>query len=267
LRQTLKPQLGEIVVRTYLPHEFAKRAGVTVRALHHYDRLGLLKPSGRTAARYRVYTDRDFVRLEQIVALKFIGFPLSQIQELLRRKDTNLAAALRQQRQILAHKRDHLDRAIHAIERAEKLVSQGGEPDWEPFRKVIEVIQMQTRKDWMKKYYTEEQLENLRQRWNPEVQAESERGWNSLAADTEAAIAHGADPSSEVGLELAKRRQALLRMFTGGDPGIEKSLQNLFADKANWPGTFNKPYSDAVDSFLCRAAEALTRAKRQQEEG
>ena len=48
--------------RTYQPHEFAKRAGVTVRALHHYDRLELLKPSGRTPAGYRLYTDRDLVR-------------------------------------------------------------------------------------------------------------------------------------------------------------------------------------------------------------
>jgi DNA-binding transcriptional MerR regulator len=245
------------VESTYLPHEFAKRAGVTIRALHHYDRMGVLKPSGRTAARYRVYTDRDFVRLEQIVALKFIGFPLSQIRELLRRKDTDLAAALRQQRQILAQKRDHLDRAVRAIERAEKVVSEGGEPDWEPFRKVIEVIQMQTRKDWMQKYYTDEQLENLRQRWSPEVQAESQRGWDALAADTEAAIAQGANPSSAMGLELAKRREALLRMFTGDDPGIEKSLQRLFSDTANWPATFKRPYSDAVNSFLCQAAEAL----------
>ena len=78
--------------RTYLAHEFARRAGVTVRALHHYDRLGLLNPSGRTRAGYRVYSDRDFARLEQIVALKFIGFPLFQIRELLRRKDTDLLA-------------------------------------------------------------------------------------------------------------------------------------------------------------------------------
>jgi len=112
--------------RTYLPHEFAKRAGVTIRALHHYDRLGLLKPSGRTAAGYRVYSEGDFARLEQIVALKFIGFPLSQILELLHRNDTDLCAALRQQRQILAEKRDHLNRAVQAIERAEKIVATGG---------------------------------------------------------------------------------------------------------------------------------------------
>lgn len=247
--------------QTYLPHEFAKRAGVTIRALHHYDRLGLLKPSGRTAARYRVYADRDFVRLEQIVALKFIGFPLSQIGELLRRKDTDVVAALGQQREILAAKRDHLDRAVRAIERAEEAVAKGREPNWEPFRKVIEVIQMQTRKDWMKKYYTEEQLASLRQRWTPEVQAESEQGWKSLAADTEAAIAQGAEPEGPVGRQLAERRQALLRMFTRGDPGIEKSLQNLFADKANWPATFKRPFSEEVNAFLCRAAEGLKKVQ------
>ena len=247
--------------QTYLPHEFAKRAGVTVRALHHYDRLGLLKPSGRTAAGYRVYSDRDFARLEQIVALKFIGFPLSQIREILHRKDTDLSAALRQQRQILAEKRDHLARAVQAIERAEKVVATGGEPDWEPFRKVIEVIQMQTRKDWMKKYYTEEQLENLRHRWSPEVQQDSEQGWAALARDTEAAIASGVDPSGDTGLQLAARRQKLLAMFTGGDPGLERSLQKLYADKANWPSSFKKPFSDAVDRFLCQAADALAKAK------
>ena len=247
--------------RTYLAHEFAKRAGVTVRALHHYDRLELLKPSGRTTAGYRVYSDRDFARLEQIVALKFIGFPLFQIRDLLRRKDTDLSAALRHQRQVLAEKRDHLDRAMQAIERAEKIVAAGGKPDWEPFRKVIEVIQMQTRKDWMKKYYTEEQLASLRQRWSLEVQAEAEQGWAALAKDTEAAIARGEQPGCETGLQLAARRQKLLAMFTGGDPGIEENLRKLYADRANWPANFKKPYSDAVDTFLCQAAEALAKTK------
>jgi hypothetical protein len=49
----------------YQPCEFARLAGVTVRALHHYDRLGLLKPSDRTAAGYRLYGPEDFARLRQ----------------------------------------------------------------------------------------------------------------------------------------------------------------------------------------------------------
>lgn len=248
---------------TYRAREFARRAGVTVRALHHYDRLGLLKPSGRSRAGYRLYSDRDLVRLEQIVALKFIGFPLSKIRELLQRKglhdSKDLAATLRRQRQSIAEKREHLDRAVRAIDRAEAAVAAGQESDWELFRKIIEVIQMQTRKDWMKKYYTEEQLADLRKRWSPEVQAESERGWAELARDTEAAIARGEEPGGETGRQLALRRRKLVEKFTGGDPGMEENLRKLYADKANWPGSFKKPYSDAVDGFLCEAANGLVK--------
>jgi len=243
--------------RIYQPHDFAKLAGVTIRALHHYDRLGLLKPSGRTSSGYRLYTDRDLVRLEQIVALKFIGFPLSQIRELLTGKDPDVAAALRHQRQIIAAKRDHLDRAVQAIERAEHLISSGEEHDWEPFRKIIEVIQMQTRKDWMKKYYTEEQLSDLRKRYTPELQEQSERGWADLVRDVEEAIARGESPQSETGRKLVERKQSLIDLFTGGDPHIRASLLKLYADKPNWPANFKKPYSDAVDKFLCEAAKGL----------
>ena len=66
--------------------------------------------------------------------------------------------------------------------------------------------------------YTEEQLASLRQRWTPEVQAESEQAWAALAKDAEAAIARGEQPGSEIGLKLAARRRKLLEMFTGGDP-------------------------------------------------
>jgi DNA-binding transcriptional MerR regulator len=248
--------------RTYKPHEFAKRAGVTVRALHHYDRLGLLKPSGRTDAGYRVYSDRDFVRLEQIVALKFIGFPLSQIRDLLHRKDLDLAAMLRQQREIIAAKRHHLDRAIRAIELAEKAVASGRKHDWEPFRKIIEVIQMETRKEWMKKYFTEEQLAGLRKRMSPEMKAESDRGWAELGRDAEAAISRGEGPGSKTGQQLALRRQKLYDQFTGGDPGMKESLKNLYHDQANWPASFKNPFSDAVDIFLRQATEGLKKASR-----
>ena len=82
-----------------------------------------------------------------------------------------------------------------------------------------------------------------------------------MAQDTEAAIASGAGPASDIGLELAARRKELLKLLTGGDSGIEQNLQNLYADKSNWPSSFKKPYSDAVDMFLRQAAEALAGTK------
>src|ERR1051325_2126270 len=87
--------------------EFAELTGVTVRALHHYDRLGLLKPSGRTVCGYRLYGERDFARLQQIVTLKFIGLSLKQIKNVLDRDSFDLSTALRLQREILGEKRRH----------------------------------------------------------------------------------------------------------------------------------------------------------------
>src|SRR5262245_63641412 len=84
-RPTRMEREGFSRARVYRAKEFAELAGVTVRTLHHYDRLGLLEPSARTASGYRLYTDRDLVRLEQIVVLKFVGLPLEQIRRLLDR--------------------------------------------------------------------------------------------------------------------------------------------------------------------------------------
>jgi MerR family transcriptional regulator, thiopeptide resistance regulator len=245
--------------RTYQIHEFARRANVTVRALHHYDRLGLLKPSGRTSAGYRLYSDRDLVRLEQIVALKFIGFPLVQIRDILNRNGFEPSAALRQQGRILRAKRHHIDRAIRAIELAEKAIAAGRQRDWEPFRKIIEVIQVETRKEWMSKYFTEDQLEDLRNRFSPERKAESDRAWAVLANDTEKAIAQGEAPSGKTGQQLATRRQKLFDQFTAGDPGLKQSVRKLYADKENWPANFKMPFSEAVHTFLEAAGKALAK--------
>src|SRR5579863_9100245 len=94
--------------------EFAELAGVTVRALHHYDRLGLLR-ARRSGAGYRLYSVRDLERLEQIVALKFLGLSLQQIRTLLEREQLALPDALRMQRTVLEGKRSLLERAIRAI--------------------------------------------------------------------------------------------------------------------------------------------------------
>src|SRR5215831_4224521 len=89
---------------TYRIRAFAELTGVTVRALHHYDRLGLLRPR-RTASGYRLYGTRELERLEQIVALKFIGISLKQIKAMLGRDALGLPDALRMQRAVLEQKR------------------------------------------------------------------------------------------------------------------------------------------------------------------
>src|SRR6202035_676301 len=91
-------------------HEFAELAGVTVKALHHYDRLGLLKPT-RTDAGYRKYADADLERLEHILALKFWGFSLKQVRAILERTSLEWAEALRWQREAIEDTQAHLGRA------------------------------------------------------------------------------------------------------------------------------------------------------------
>ena len=136
---------------TYRVGEFARLAGVTPRALHHYDRLGLLKPQ-RNSAGYRVYTDAHLERLVQIVALKFVGIPLAKIRRLAATGSGDLAAALHAQRQVLEEKRQLLGQAVAAIQAAEDALRADGRAAPSLYRKIIEVIEMENHKDWNAKY-------------------------------------------------------------------------------------------------------------------
>lgn len=240
--------------RLFQTSEFAELAGVTVRTLHHYDRLGLLKPSGRTAAGYRVYGESDFARLQQIVTLKFIGFPLKQIRELLDRKPFDLPTALRQQRQIIAEKRKRLGMAIEAIERAEGAIAASGEADWEAFRKIIEVVTMQNNMDWTKNYYSEEAKQKIAERAGTiprEVIEQGQRDWAALIKEVEASL--GEDPASDKAQALAERWSKLIHGFTGGDPAIQEGLNKMYADQSNWPPSFPKSFNDEAGALLTSA--------------
>ncbi len=99
--------------------KFGKLAGVTVRTLHHYDRIGLLKPTRRDHNGFRLYGETDFARLQQINTLKFVGFPLKQIKEILGSKEVRLDETLELQRKIIEAQRYRLTLALEAIKRAE----------------------------------------------------------------------------------------------------------------------------------------------------
>jgi DNA-binding transcriptional MerR regulator len=246
--------------QTYRTSDFARRAGVTVRTLHHYDRLGLLKPAGRTSGGYRVYTDRDLVRLEQIVALKFVGFSLNQIADILNRHPQDLATALRAQRQIMAEKRRLVDSAIAAIELAERAAgsSQSAESEavLDALTHIIEVIEMQQNMDWTNKYYTPEAKAKLAERYDPELARQGEQQWAALIAEVEQAVRENVDPAGDRAQKLAQRWSELIRAFTGGDPQIQNGLNKMYADQQNWPATVKKPFSDEVGHFICAAQAA-----------
>ncbi|GAA4641330.1 MerR family transcriptional regulator [Gordonia humi] len=95
----------------------ADLSGVTVRTLHHYDEIGLLRPTHRSAAGYRLYTRDDLVRLQQIVVYRRLETPLDQIAGLLDGSD-DAVEHLRRQRAVVTARRDELDELVVAIDHA-----------------------------------------------------------------------------------------------------------------------------------------------------
>ena len=101
--------------------EVAKLSGVSVRTLHHYDALGLLKPTRVTEAGYRLYDDTAMVRLHTILLLRQLQFPLKQIKDILDCPGFDPIGALQEQIKLLELQRQHLDELIaHARQIQEK---------------------------------------------------------------------------------------------------------------------------------------------------
>jgi DNA-binding transcriptional MerR regulator len=257
---------GNTPVKSYQSREFALRAGVTVRTLHHYDRLGLLKPSRRSRAGYRLYSDTDLIRLEQIVVLKSIGLPLKELGRLLGKEraaardgSAMLAQVLARQERVLAEKRRQMDRAIRAVGAARRALETGNAPDWTLFTRIIKEIVMQEDTDWTAQYYSEEgkaKVDARRHLWSPELQERVTKQWNDLFRDIEAAL--GDDPTSDRAQALLGRWRALVEAFTGGDPEIQKGLNRMYSDMPQWPAERRAAFGirPEIQEFITKAMQA-----------
>ena len=101
----------------YLIGEVARLTGVTVRTLHHYDELGLLVPSGRTAAGYRRYAYADLVRLQQVLGYRSLGLSLEEIAAILDDPGVDAVDQLRRTHALLGVRIGELTRQLAAIEK------------------------------------------------------------------------------------------------------------------------------------------------------
>jgi len=219
-----------MTARGHTVHEFAALTGVTVKALHHYDRIGLLKPA-RSESRYRLYTAPDLTRLRQILALRSLGLPLRRIRELLAPGAAPLHETLRQQRHVLEGRRRLLDRAIRALETAEAGLeaSPGGNAALDA---LLEVIGMQDSIDEMRKYYSEEVWDTGRRHYE---QWPSE-DWRDLYRDVNALLdaEPEPDPLSAGAQALGDRWLALDKAETTNG-AVRTGLRRAWADRAQWP--------------------------------
>lgn len=100
--------------------EVAKLTGVTVRTLHYYDKIGLLKPSRVTDAGYRLYSPADLEILQQILFFRELDFPLSDIRRILANPAYDRETALQNHRQLLLQKRSHIDGLISLVDKTLK---------------------------------------------------------------------------------------------------------------------------------------------------
>jgi DNA-binding transcriptional MerR regulator len=103
--------------------ELSRLTGVTVRALHHYDEIGLVRPSQRSAAGYRLYDDRDALRLQQVLVFRELGVPLDEIGAALGAAHDR-AALLRRHRAELVNKRTRVDAMLAAVDAALHLLEK-----------------------------------------------------------------------------------------------------------------------------------------------
>jgi DNA-binding transcriptional MerR regulator len=213
--------------------ELARRTGLTVRTLHHYDEIGLLKPSLHTAAGYRLYTAADIARLQQVLSLRQLGFSLDQVRDCLHRPGFSPLEVIRLH---VARLREHIElqrRLCAGLEAIIAYFQSAGEVSAETFLKAIEVMTM------IEKYYTPEQMETFRKRSEEakaagqDIAQQGTADWQQLLAEYAAEMHKGTDPADPKLQGLEKRRQALVNAFSGSDPAIEQNLKRLWTEQGD----------------------------------
>ena len=237
--------------------ELAGRAGISVRTLHHYDELGLLKPAVGGAGQARLYGRAEIARLQRIRSLQALGLSLEEVARCL--DDPEFAP--------LPLIEKHLSRLDQEVEIARRLrarleaiaqsLREATEPSADELLQALEL--MSQMEELFDKYYSPEQRQYLAERAEavgPERMAQAQQDWKELFDDYRAAMERGDDPESEAVLALARRSQALVAEFTGGDPGVHASLSKMYADnpeaRSSLWGT-----NPELNDYMGRAARAL----------
>jgi MerR family transcriptional regulator, thiopeptide resistance regulator len=216
--------------------ELAKRTGVSVRALHHYEEVGLLQPARRTAAGYRLYGEAEVARLQQIRSLRQLGFGLDEIRHCLGRPE---CSALRVVELHLARTREQIEalgrlsRRLEAIAAGLRARPGAAEVSMDDLLSTIEEMTK------VERYYTPEQLEELaerRRQIGDEGIRRAEADWQDLIARVRAEMEKGTDPTSEPVRQLAAQWKALVEAFTGGNPEIARSLGRMWEQEETIQG-------------------------------
>ena len=198
--------------------ELAKRAGITVRTLHHYEQTGLLLPSARSAAGYRLYNLADVQRLHMIQTLAKAGLELAEIRDFLEQRSLSLAELLDGQITLL----DKQLRSIHTLRnRLVELrtgLTDDATPDLESWLQTLELMNMYDR------WFSKEELQQLPFAVEKEALADI---WSGLVTEVKHSLEQNVSVTDARATDLASRWMERLEQDTAGKPEFLTRLNEM----------------------------------------
>ncbi len=242
--------------------EVARLAKVSVRTLHHYDAVGLLGPSGRSDAGYRLYEMTDLERLQQVLFFRELGFSLDEIRAVMADSAFDRGDALRAQRALLAEKARRTGAMLTKIDEALAAMEGGTTMDENDMFEVFG--------DFDPKQYEDE----VKQRWgDTEAYRESARrtkaftkdDWKRVKAEQEAvmdafaeAFRAGLAPDDPKVQEVVERHRLSIERFYTCSKEMHANLGRMYVEDPR----FAKNYEDRAEGlarFVCDATQAALR--------
>jgi DNA-binding transcriptional MerR regulator len=210
--------------RTWRIGDVAVATGLTIRALHHYDQIGLVVPSGRTATGHRLYIDADLRRLYMVTALRQLGLSLEQVGKVL--------AADVPVRDVIDEQLEQVDRQIRTAKRLREQLLAAREADSaETGPGLMDVIKLAQD---MRGYLSQEQIEAVRRRMAElGVVAEHAVGIEmpSLYQDALAEMRAGTPSSDPAVRRIVDRLDQLSRMLRGSDESSGTAVRQMWLDR------------------------------------
>lgn len=236
--------------------EVAKKMGVTVRTLQHYDREGVFCPSCISNGGRRLYNDKDIVKLHQILTLKSLGFSLNEIKNRLIAIDTppKAIAALTEQSSSIQTQIDLLTQSLQAINLLKSEIEQMQVVDFSKYADIIVNLQMGNRCYGLIKYFDENMLDYCHKKFDKDTGGEFINKFNAILDKIEQCLKNNIAPESKQGQTVAKEFWQLITEFTDGDMSMLPQLMNLANVQTNDSAYHN--IQNVLNVFIEPALEA-----------
>jgi len=239
--------------------EIAKKMGVTVRTLQYYDKEGLLPPSSESEGGFRLYTDRDIIKLYQIQSMKYLGFSLDDIKNRLISLDTpaEVASALTEHAAEVRNKIESLSESLIAIEALKEEVVQMQSVDFKKYADIISSLQIKNDFYRFIKYMDDDLLGHLSNRFDKESSVVFSNNFSHLVNKVTQLQKNGVSPESEEAVTLAKSWWNLTMEFAGGDISLLPKLVDFFESMDGWSGKWDEKWKEKLLSASLYISPAL----------